>query len=397
MNRETPPERSDPSHDLPLDKPEKSWRTATRVVHAGREVDPSTGAVVPPIYMSTTFSRGPDAELMGPYVYSRSGNPNRTGLERCVAELEGGADAAAFSSGLAAANAILQCLCAGDRVLFSRDLYHGVRTLMEKVTVRSGVVCEAIDLQDDAAVARELHRGVRAVWCETPTNPKLAVIDLASLAARCRAAGADLIVDNSFATPVLQRPLGLGAALVVHSSTKYLAGHSDVTGGVVVTQDTTSELWAKLRDVQVFAGAVPSPMDCWLTLRGIATLSVRMKQHVENALELARRFEAHGSVVHTLYPGLQSHASYELAARQMSGPGGVLSIRLGGGEDGARRFASRLTWIPRATSLGGTHTLVEHRTLVEPEGSPVPRDLVRISVGIEDVEDLWMEFERALG
>lgn len=375
---------------------ESSWRRATSVVHAGRTIDRETGAVVPPIHLSTTFARGPDAQLAGDFCYSRSGNPNRAELEQCVASLEGGSEAAAFASGSAAANAILQSLHPGDRVLSSRDLYHGVRSLMEKVTTRSGVACESIDLQDAAVVERELERGARVVWCETPANPQLHVIDLENLSLRCRAAGATLVVDNTFATPMLQRPLGNGAALVVHATTKYLAGHSDVTGGVVVTDDPASDLWQRIREVQTLAGSVPSPFDCWLALRGISTLHVRMKQHVENAVVLARRFEDHEVVGRVLFPGLESHPDHALASRQMSGPGGVLSIRLKAGEEGARRFTSRLTWIPRATSLGGVHTLVEHRMLVEPEGSPVPPDLVRISVGIEDAEDLWVEFDRAL-
>jgi len=311
--------------------------------------------------------------------------------------LEGGKEAAAFASGSAAANAILQSLRQGDRVLFSRDLYHGVRSLMEKVTTRSGVVCEPIDLQDAAAVQRELERGARVVWCETPANPQLQVMDIGKLSQWSRAFGATLVVDNTFATPMLQRPLGNGAALVVHATTKDLAGHGDVTGGIVVTDDPADDLWQRLRDVQTFAGSVPSPFDCWLALRGISTLGVRMTQHVENASVLAERFESHPAIARALFPGLASHPDHALASRQMSGPGGVLSIRLEAGEEGARRFVSRLSWIPRATSLGGVHTLVEHRMLVEPEGSPVPRDLVRISVGIEDVEDLWEEFERGLG
>lgn len=375
---------------------EADWRIGTRVVHEGRAVDPETGAVTPPIHLSTTFARDDDGELLGEYGYSRYQNPNRQALELCLSGLEGGDASAAFASGSAAANTVLQALGPGDRVLYSADLYHGVRSLMETVAERSGISCRPVDLLDAAATDQALSAGAAVVWCETPTNPQLQVIDVEALANRCRAAGVLLVVDNTFATPVLQRPLELGADLVVHATTKYLAGHSDVTGGMLVTGNADSELWDRILTLQRHGGAVPSPFDCWLALRGIATLAVRMRQHVDNAEEIARRLESHPAVIETLYPGLPSHPGHAIARRQMGRPGGVLSFRVAGGEAGARRFTSRLAWLPRATSLGGVHTLVEHRALVEPDDSPVPRDLIRVSVGIEDKEDVWADIEAGL-
>ena len=372
-------------------------RLGTRVVHAGREVDQATGAVTPPIHLSTTFARDDSGGLMGEHFYSRIQNPNRAALEECVATLDGGAAAAAFASGSAAANGILQCLEPGDRVLYSADLYHGVRVLMEEVAALVGVRCESVALFDLTAARAALQGGARLVWCETPTNPSLRVVDVAALAELCAEAGATLVVDGTFATPVLQQPLALGADLVVHSTTKYLAGHGDVMGGMVVAADPETPLWQRLVRLQQMAGAVPSPFDCWLTLRGLSTLVVRMKQHVDNAEELARRLVEVAAVSEVAYPGLPDHPEHEVAARQMARPGGMLSLRLKGGEAAVSGFVSRLRWIPHATSLGGVHTLVEHRALVEPADSPVPRDLVRVSVGIEDVEDIWEDLAQALG
>lgn len=371
------------------------WRDATRVVHSGRTTDSQTGAVTPPIHLSTTFARADDAEPIGDYVYSRYQNPNREALERCLADLERGAAAAAFASGSAAANAILQSLEPGTVVYHASDLYHGVRSLMQSVSTRAGLECSALDCFDLDAVTAVIDRA-DVIWCETPSNPQLGIVDVTGLSALCRDAGVQLIVDNTFATPILQRPLALGADLVVHATTKYLAGHGDVTGGVVVAREE-NPFWERVVEVQRHAGAVPSPFDCWLTLRGIATLAVRVAQHVVNATEFASRLHAHPAVEAVLYPGLPDHPQRDLAEAQMSGPGGVVSMRVVGGEDAAAGFVSRLRWIPRATSLGGVHTLAEHRVLVEPDDSPVPRDLVRFSVGIEDIEDIWADVARALG
>lgn len=373
-----------------------SWRDATRAVHAGRSIDPSTGAVTPPIHLSTTFARGEDGQLVGDHGYGREGNPNRDALEACLAELERGTAARAFSSGLAAAHAVLLSIPRGSRILHAADLYHGVRRLLHEVAGPSGHEVVSLDVTDEDALDLELERGAALLWCETPSNPLLQIIDLKRLATACHARGTRLVVDNTFATPVLQRPLELGADLVVHATTKGIAGHSDVTGGVVVTGDEHDEIWQRMGVIQSLGGAVPSPFDCWLTLRGVSTLPLRVRAQDVTATDLAGRLLQHRAVATVLHPSLPDHPGHATARRQMHGFGAVISIRLAGGAGAASSFASGVDWVPQATSLGGVHTLVEHRTLVEPEGSPVPDDLVRIAIGIEDVEDLWEIFSRAL-
>lgn len=363
-------------------------RIATRAVHAGRTRDPHTGDVVPAIHLSTTFERDDDGRLIGDYIYSRDGNPNRQALERCIAELEGGVDAACFASGSAAANAVLQCLRPGDRVLYGTDLYYGTRSMMNQITARAGVHCAEVDLADPAALDAALRDDVRLIWCESPGNPLLRIVDLAAVASRARRAGVAVLVDNTFATPICQRPLGLGADLVLHATTKFLGGHSDVVGGAVVAADADQPLWQAVRVTQRLAGGVLAPFDSWLTLRGIATLAIRMRAHQENARDLAHWLVERPEVERVHYPGLASHPGHAVAARQMSGFGGVLSFQVRGGETATRRFMAGLRLMHRATSLGGVHSLIEHRMLVEPPESTVPRNLVRLSVGIEHVDDL---------
>lgn len=348
------------------------------------------------MHLSTTFARDAAGDLPSEYSYARYQNPNRDAWEACIASLEDGAEAAAFASGSAAANAVLQALDPGSRVVCSHDLYHGTRTMMTKVWSRAGFSFVDVDLRDDDAVETVLADGVTVVWCESPTNPRLEVVDLPALAARCRNAGTLLLVDNTFATPLLQQPLALGADLVLHATTKYLSGHSDVTGGVLLPRDPSSMLWERIRTTQRTAGAVPSPFDCWLALRGVSTLWLRLEAHCTNAAELARRLDGHAGVERVYYPGLPDHPDHALASRQMARFGGMLSFLVAGGEMGARAFTSKLSLLHRATSLGGVHTLIEHRMLVEPPDSPVPRNLVRLSAGIEDVEDLWDDLDAAL-
>ena len=368
-------------------------RVATTAVHAGISRDAPDGEVSPAIHLSTTYERDDDGALRGEFSYARTDNRNRRSLERCLADLEAGADAACFASGSAAANALLQCLRPDDRVVIPREMYHGVREMMRVVTSRAGVRSVEIDLSDMDATRRALDDGARLVWCETPANPSLRITDIAALAELSRSAGSAVVVDNTFATPVFQRPLELGADFVLHSTTKFLGGHSDVTGGAIVARDAEHPLWEPLRETQRFAGAVPSPFDCWLTRRGIATLAVRMNAHAANAAELAAWLAGHEGVERVDYPGLEAHPGHDVAARQMSGFGGVLSFLVAGGEPAARRFMSGIRLMHRATSLGGVHSLIEHRTNVEPPTSPVPRNLIRVSVGIEDVRDLKADLE----
>jgi cystathionine gamma-synthase len=375
------------------------WQPSTRVVHAGRRVDPQTGGVVPAIHLSTTFARGDDGELLGGFLYGRHGNPNRDDLEACLVELEGAAAAMAFSSGSAVAHALVSSLGAGDRVVLSRDLYFGVRSLMRAICPRAGIALDEVDLTDLAAAEGALaapRAGRLLVLCESPSNPLLQVIDIAALAERTHAAGGELAVDNTLATPLLQAPLSLGADHVMHSTTKFLGGHSDVIGGALCTRSPDSELWRRVAEVRQVGGAVPSPFDCWLLLRGVATLALRVERQVDNAEALAAWLATERGVERVLYPGLPSHPGHAVAARQMRRPGALLSLLIAGGEEAAARFMSRLELIGRATSLGGVHTLAEHRARVEGPDSPTPRNLVRLSVGIEALGDLRQDVERAI-
>lgn len=371
-------------------------RPATRVVHAGRGIDPRTGAVVPPIHLATTFARDAEGQLASEYLYSRYQNPNRRDLEAGLADLEGAAAGAAFASGSAAANAVLQALDAGDHVLCSDDLYFGIRKLLEGIGARAGIRCEAVDTSDLGAVAAAFDARTKVVWCESPTNPLLKISDLRRLAEAAHERGAFLLVDNTWGTPLLQRPLELGADLVLHATTKYLAGHSDVVGGALLAADAGQPLWGRVLEIQRLAGAVPSPFDCWLTLRGIATLAVRLRAAVDNAELLAPWLAAHPQVERVFYPGLREHPGHEIACRQMARPGAMMSFLVRGGEAAARRVMAGVGLWVRATSLGGVHSLIEHRAMVEGPGSTTPRNLIRLSVGIEDGADLRADLERAL-
>lgn len=373
----------------------EGWRPSTQVVHAGRAPDPATGAITPAIVMSTTFARDPNGELVGDHLYGRYGNPTRSRLEACLAELEGGTAAAAFASGCAAAQALFSTLRHGDRVVVGHDMYFGVRAQYRRLAERFGVDLREVDLRDETAVTACLDRPVRWVLCESPTNPQMHLVDVARLAERCRAAAAMLVVDNTMATPLLQTPLALGADMVMHATTKYLAGHSDVLGGALIARED-NEAFGAIREMQRLGGAVPSPFDCYLLLRGIATLDVRLQRQVDNAEHLASWLARHPRIEAVRYPGSANHPQYELALRQMKRPGAMLSLLIRGGESAARTFCGRLTLATRATSLGGVHTLVEHRKPVEGPDSPTPDNLVRVSVGIEAIEDLERDMAQAL-
>ncbi len=371
-------------------------RFETLAVHAGHTLDPATGAVAPAIHPSTTFERDPDGTYPRGHLYSRNGNPNRDALERCLAALEGGAAAAAFASGTAATAAVFEALEPGDRVVAPQDVYHGTARLLREHLSRWGLAPAFVDMTDPAQVEAALRAGPRLVWVETPSNPMLRVTDLARVVALAREAGALVACDNTLATPALQSPLALGADLVVHSSTKYLGGHSDVMGGVVVGR-TAGGLFAEVRKIQALTGAVPAPFDCWLLLRSIRSLPCRMRAHCEHALRVATFLRGRRGVRAVHYPGLPDHPAHALAARQMRGGfGGVLSMEVEGGREAAMAVAAKVRLFTRATSFGGADSYIEHRASIEPPGTRTPEGLLRLSVGLEHPDDLIEDLDQAL-
>jgi cystathionine gamma-synthase len=373
----------------------------TRAIHAGQDPDPATGDVVVPLHLATTFKQDGVGGLRGGYEYARSANPTRTALQEALAALEEGRTGLAFASGLAAEDTLLRTVCEpGSHVVLGGDAYGGTYRLISRVAARWGVDHTPADLNDVDALRAAIRPETRVVWCETPTNPLLNVADIARVAEVAHEAGAVLVVDNTFASSYLQRPLTLGADVVVHSTTKYLGGHSDVVGGALVVGDD-ADLAERLAYHQNAMGAVSGPLSDWLVLRGIKTLGVRMDRHQANAGRIAEYLLAHDAVASVLYPGLPDHPGHEIAARQMSGFGGMLSFRLAGGEDAALRVCERARLFTLAESLGGVESLIEHphrMTHASAAGSPleVPGDLVRLSVGIEDVDDLLADLEQAL-
>ena len=373
----------------------------TRAIHAGQEPDAATGAVNVPVHLSTTFKQDGVGGLRGGYEYSRSANPTRTALQDALAALEQGSTGMAFASGLAAEDTLLRTVCEpGTHVVMAGDAYGGTFRLISRVLSRWGVTHTPADLADLDAVRGAIEPSTRVIWCETPTNPLLNIADIAGLAQVAHDAGALLVVDNTFASPYLQQPLTLGADVVVHSTTKYLGGHSDVVGGALVTAD--AELGERLAYNQNAMGAVAGPFDAWLVMRGIKTLGVRMDRHQANAARIAEFLLGRSDVAAVLYPGLPDHPGHEIAAKQMSGFGGMLSFRLAGGEEQALKVCERAQLFTLAESLGGVESLIEHpgrMTHASAAGSPleVPSDLVRLSVGIEDVDDLLADLEQALG
>jgi cystathionine gamma-synthase len=397
----------------PSEAPSSStWDKAgfsTRAIHAGSEPDPTTGAVVPPIYQVSTYKQDGVGGLRNGYEYSRSANPTRDSLQECLAALEQGTAAFAFASGLAAEDTLLRTVLApGDHLLLPNDAYGGTFRLVDKVVTRWGVEHTPVDLTDLDAVRAAIRPGsTRVVWCETPTNPLLAVADIAALAGAAREAGALLVVDNTFATPYLQNPLELGADVVVHSTTKYCGGHSDVVGGALVVGDgsvvpgTGEPLGERIGFHQNALGAVAGPFDAWLTLRGLKTLGVRMDRHCDNAERVAAWLLERPTVDQVIYPGLADHPQHEVAKRQMRRFGGMVSFRVGS-EERAVEVCNRTSVFTLGESLGGVESLIEHpgrMTHASVAGSEleVPGDLVRLSVGIEDVEDLLADLDGALG
>jgi cystathionine gamma-synthase len=372
----------------------------TRAIHAGQEPDPATGAVIVPLHLTTTYKQDGVGGLRGGYEYSRSANPTRTALQEALAALEQGSGAFSFASGLAAEDTLLRTVCLpGSHVVLAGDAYGGTFRLLSRVLARWGVEHTPVDLGDLTAVRAAVREGTRVVWCETPTNPLLDIADIAGLAAVAHEAGALLVVDNTFASPYLQRPLTLGADVVVHSTTKYLGGHSDVVGGALVVADPG--LGEEIAFHQNAMGAVNGPFDAWLVLRGIKTLGVRMDRHCANAEQVAGFLLGHDAVSAVLWPGLPDHPGHGIAAEQMSGFGGMVSFRLRGGEAAALRVCERARLFTLAESLGGVESLIEHpgrMTHASAAGSPleVPGDLVRLSVGIEDADDLLADLAQAL-
>lgn len=372
----------------------------TLAIHAGQEADPLTGAVVPPIYQVSTYKQDGVGGLRGGYEYSRSANPTRTALEENLAALEGGRRGLAFASGLAAEDCLLRTLLVpGDHVVIPNDAYGGTFRLFSKVVERWGVEWSVADTSDPAAVRAALRPRTKVIWVETPSNPLLGITDIAAVADIARTAGARLVVDNTFASPYLQQPLALGADVVVHSTTKYMGGHSDVVGGALVVSDPA--LGDELAFHQNAMGAVAAPFDSWLVLRGIKTLGVRMDRHSANATRVAELLTAHPKVTEVFYPGLAEHAGHEIAAKQMRGFGGMVSFRVAGGEEAAVEVCNRAKLFTLGESLGGVESLIEHpgrMTHASAAGSAleVPADLVRLSVGIESIDDLLGDLTQAL-
>jgi cystathionine gamma-synthase len=374
----------------------------TRAIHAGQEPDPTTGAVVPPIYQTSTYKQDGVGGLRGGYEYSRSANPTRTALEECLASLEGGHRGLAFASGLAAEDTLIRTLCSpGDHIVIPGDAYGGTYRLFAKVQEGWGLGFTPSGGHDVDAFRAALQPGhTKVIWVETPTNPLLGIVDIAAVAELAHDAGALLVVDNTFASPYLQQPLALGADVVVHSTTKYMGGHSDVVGGALVLTD--SELGEQVAYNQNAMGSIAGPFDSWLVMRGIRTLGVRMDRHSANAERIVEMLTAHPKVVEVFYPGLPDHEGHDIAVKQMKSFGGMVSFRVAGGEDEAIAVCNRAELFILGESLGGVESLIEHpgrMTHASVAGSPleVPGDLVRLSVGIEAVDDLLEDLQQALG
>lgn len=373
----------------------------TRTIHGGQSPDPSTGAIMPPVYLTSTYVQESPGVHRG-YDYSRTINPTRVALERNLASLEGARHGLAFSSGMAAGNTVLDLFSSGDHVVACNDLYGGSYRLMRQVFERFGMTFSFVDTTDLDQVRAALTPQTKLLWVETPSNPLLRVSDVEALADIAREHGALSIVDNTFATPYLQQPLALGADIVLHSTTKYLGGHSDVVGGALLVDD--DELHDRLRFLQNSVGAVPGPMDCFLVLRGTKTLHLRMERHCENALAIARWLEAHDAVTRVFYPGLASHPQHAVAERQMRHPGGMVSFEVRGGLEGSKRVAESVSLFALAESLGGVESLLDHPAIMTHASIP-PEErhaagffdgLLRLSVGVEDLDDLIGDLSRAL-
>ncbi len=366
----------------------------TIAIHAGNTIDEYNKAAIQPITLSTTFERGEDGGYPGGFVYSRADNPNRKSLENVIAKLEGADEAAAFSSGNAAGGAVFQALGPGVHIIAPDDMYHGLRNQL--LQVFSGIIdVDFVDLSNLTAIKNAIKPTTKLIWIETPSNPLLKVCDITAITDLAKNQGIMVVCDNTFSTPMLQRPLDLGCDLVMHSTTKYLGGHSDVIGGALATKEN-NDFWKKIKSVQVLSGAVPAPFDCYLTVRGIKTLPYRMKAHNENAVILANFLDSHELVEKVYYPGLMNHPGHEIAKKQMKGFGAMLSFLVKGGSDEARKVVNSVKLFIQATSLGGVESLIEHRASVEGPDTKTPQNLIRVSVGLENSEDLIEDLNQAL-
>lgn len=371
-------------------------RIETLAVHAGHRIDPATGAVAPPIHLSTTFEREADGSYPQGYSYIRDNNPNREALEKCLCELEEGVAAAAFSSGSAATMSIFQALSPGDHVIAPLDAYSGTSSLLREIFAPWNLAVTFVDMTNPTEVQQAIQSNTKLIWVETPSNPMLKITDIGKISDIAHQANALCVCDNTWATPIEQSPLKSGADLVVHATTKYLGGHSDVMGGVAITK-VEDDFFNRIRKIQKTGGAVASPFDCWLVLRGIQTLPYRMRAHSENALKVATFLSEHPKVEAVHYPGLKQHPGHEIAASQMHRFGGMLSFQVKGGREMAFAVAAKVKIFTRATSLGGVESLIEHRSSIEGHQTKTPENLLRVSVGLEHPEDLIEDLAQALG
>lgn len=377
-------------------------RFETRAIHTGCEPEPVTGAVVTPIFQTSTFVQESPGKKKEGYAYARTHNPTRTALEKNIASLEDGNYGLAFPSGMAAISTVTQMLNAGDHVISCDDVYSGTFRVFEKVFKRHNLEFDFIDLTKPHSLEKQIKDNTKIIWLESPSNPLLKITDIKSITNIAKNNNILTVIDNTFATPFFQKPLNLGVDIVVHSTTKYLNGHSDIIGGAVVTNDR--ELYDKIRFIQNAAGSVPGPFDCFLVLRGIKTLAIRMERHQENAMKIAQFLEKHTKVRKVIYPGLKSHPQYELAKRQMSGFGGIISFFIKGGLDASRSFLERVEIFSLAESLGGVESLIEHPAIMTHTSLPkevkeklgISDELIRMSVGIENVDDLIDDLEKSL-
>jgi cystathionine gamma-synthase len=366
----------------------------TLAVHAGRNVDSNTKAVTPPIYLSTTFEREADGEYPRGYNYSRNNNPNREFLEKCLTKLEKGSEGIAFSSGSAAAMSIVQNLSPGDHIIATDDIYHGTRKLFNNFE-KWNINCSFVDMTNPKEVEGAINEKTRLFWVESPTNPLLKIIDIETIAKIAHKNNSVVVCDNTWGTPVLQNPFEFGADFIVHATTKYIGGHSDILGGMVISKNI-DELSQKIRDTQKSGGAVPSPFECWLVLRGIQTLPLRVRTQSESALKIAQFLSTHKKVEAVHYPGLKGHQGHLIAKKQMRMFGGMISFQVKGGEKEAMKVAAKVKLFTRATSLGGPESLIEHRASIEGPASQTPKNLLRLSIGLEHHEDLMADLTQAL-